>query len=121
VGTVACFLAERARAAVEAGIPKESVILDAGLDLGKTWEQSLALLRASARLCQLGHPVLLSASNKTFLGRLLDLDIDERAVPSLAAVALGVSLGCRIVRVHDVAGTRRVCDVLSAVLEAGCG
>jgi len=118
VTAVSDFLLDRATRAEEAGIPKERVVLDAGLDLGKTWEQSLELLRASARLADLGYPLLLSASNKTFLGRFLELEIDERNEASLAAAALGVTLGCRIVRAHDVRGTRRVCDVLAAVMEA---
>ncbi len=118
VEVVRTFLADRAARAVAAGIGPDRVILDAGLDLGKTAEQSLTLLRGSAVLAALGHPLLLSASNKTFLGAVLDLDIDRRGEASLAAAAVGVSLGCRIVRVHDVAGTRRVCDSLAAVLEA---
>ena len=69
-------------------------------------------------LVALGFPVLLSASNKTFLGALFDLELTERREASLAAAALGVSLGCRILRVHDVAGTRRVRDALAAVAEA---
>jgi dihydropteroate synthase len=118
VGEVAAFLVERAQRAVAAGIPADRIVLDAGLDLGKTAEHSLELLRASARLAGLGHPLLLSASNKTFLGKVLDLEIDERAEASVAALSLGVSLGCRIVRVHDVAAARQACDVVSAILEA---
>ena len=115
---MAGFLRDRAAVAEAAGIPPDRIVLDAGLDLGKTWEQSLELLRASPVLAALGYPVLLSASNKTFLGRALDLEIDERGDASLAAAAVGVAGGCRIVRAHDVRGTRRVCDVLAAVLEA---
>jgi dihydropteroate synthase len=118
VAEVGEFLAERARWALAAGIASDRIVLDAGLDLGKTAVQSLVLLRASDRLAAQGFPVLLSASNKTFLGKLLDLEIDQRGPASLAATALGVSLGCRIVRAHDVLGTRRVCDVLAAILEA---
>jgi len=118
VGAVSDFLLDRARRAEQGGIPPERIVLDAGLDLGKTWQQSLELLRASDRLAALGYPLLLSASNKTFLGRLFDLEIDDRNDASLAAAALGVTLGCRIVRAHDVRGTRRVCHVLAAVLEA---
>ncbi len=118
VADVNGFLAERAAWARAAGIPARRVILDAGLDLGKTAEQSLSLLRGSATLVALGFPVLLSASNKTFLGALFDLELTERREASLAAAALGVSLGCRILRVHDVAGTRRVRDALAAVAEA---
>ncbi|HVC70275.1 MAG TPA: dihydropteroate synthase [Acidimicrobiales bacterium] len=115
---VRTFLVERAARATAAGISPDRIVLDAGLDLGKTAEQSLALLRGSSALAQLGHPLLLSASNKTFLGAVLDLDIDHRGEASLAAAALGVALGCRIVRVHDVAGSRAVCDSLAAVMEA---
>ena len=117
VAEVRAALAEHARRAEAAGIPAERLMIDAGLDLGKTAEQSLVLLQQSERLAELGYPLLLSASNKTFLGRLLDLGIDERREASLAATALGVIGGARIVRAHDVKGTRRVCDSLAAILE----
>jgi len=119
VADVSAFLLERAARATAAGIPPDRIVIDAGLDLGKTAEQSLTLLRASDRLAAQGFPLLLSASNKTFLGKVLDLEIGERREASLAATALGVSLGCRVVRVHDVAGTRQVCDVLAAVMRSG--
>jgi dihydropteroate synthase len=116
---VAAFLVERAERALGAGIPPERIVIDAGLDLGKTAHQSLLLLRGSTALADLGYPLLLSASNKTFLGVLLDLAIDRRRTASLSAAALGVVLGCRVLRVHDVAGTCRVRDALAAVAEAG--
>jgi dihydropteroate synthase len=115
VDAVTTFLVERASWAEAAGIAPDRIILDAGLDLGKTAEQSLALLRASDRLLELGYPLLLSASNKTFLGVLLDLPLGERRDASVAAAALGVSLGCRVVRVHDVAAHRQACAVLAAI------
>ena len=118
VADVARFLEERATRALVAGIPPARIVIDAGLDLGKTAEHSLILLRESGYLASLGYPLLLSASNKTFLGRILGLEIDERREASLAAAALGIARGCRIVRVHDVAGTVRVRDVLSSILGA---
>jgi len=118
VSDVAAFLTERAGRACAAGVPAERIVLDAGLDLGKTAEQSLALLRASQRLASLGYPLLLSASNKTFLGKVLDLKITERGAASIGAAALGISWGCRIIRVHDVLGTCRARDALAAVSEA---
>ena len=118
VTDVNAFLAERGHRAEAAGIPRTRIALDAGLDLGKTWEQSLVLLRASDRLAAVGYPVLLSASNKTFLGKLLDLEINQRRFASHAAHALGIRLGCRILRAHDVRGARRVADVLAAIMEA---
>ncbi|HEX3841193.1 MAG TPA: dihydropteroate synthase [Acidimicrobiales bacterium] len=119
VETVRAFLLERADRARESGLAPDRIILDAGLDLGKTAAQSLSLLRASDQLASLGFPLLLSASNKTFLGVTLGLEIGDRGAASLAATALGVTLGCRIVRVHDVAGHRQACDALAAILEIG--
>lgn len=119
VEDVAAALTALGQRAVEAGIPPERVVVDAGHDLGKTWQQSVALLRASTRLAGLGYPLLLSASNKTFLGRLLDLEIGERREATMAACAIGVARGARILRVHDVKGARRVRDALEAVMEAG--
>jgi dihydropteroate synthase len=118
VADVCSFLTERATRALAAGIPPERIVLDAGLDLGKTAAQSLTLLRASPTLAALGYPLLLSASNKTFLGVTLDLALTERGPASLGAAALGLAWGCRIVRVHDVKGTRRVRDVAAAVSAA---
>ncbi len=118
VEDVAGFLGERADRARQAGIPDERIIVDAGLDLGKTPAQSALLLRRSDRLAALGWPLLLSASNKTFLGTAFGLAVGERGGATLAAHSLGVSLGCRLVRAHDVRAARRVCDTLAAVMSA---
>ena len=116
VDAVRTFVLERADRAIESGLTPDRIVLDAGLDLGKTAQQSLTLLRASDQLASLGYPLLLSASNKTFLGVTLGLEIGDRRQASIAATALGVTLGCRIVRVHDVAGNRRASDALEAIL-----
>jgi dihydropteroate synthase len=118
VGDVTAFLLDRARRAEAAGLDPARIVLDAGLDLGKTWEQSLELLRRSDRLASLGYPLLLSASNKRFIGELLGLDISDRRPESLTTTAYGVIHGCRIVRVHDVLGSVRVCAMIAAMLEA---
>jgi dihydropteroate synthase len=116
--TVCEFLLDRRQRALDAGVTSQRIIVDAGLDLGKTAAQSLQLLRDSAQIASLGAPLLLSASNKTFLGVMFDLVVTERREPSLAATALGIASGCRVVRVHDVAGTVRVRDTLARVMEA---
>jgi len=116
VDAVRGFLRARAEAAEAAGIPRERVMIDAGLDLGKTEPQSLELLRAHDRLAELGWPLFLSASNKRFLGDLAGTTVDDRRESSHAAHALGITLGCRILRAHDVRGARRTADVMAAVL-----
>jgi dihydropteroate synthase len=118
VTEVRSFLADRARRAQAEGIAADKIVIDAGLDLGKTAAQSLELLRASPSLAELGYPLLLSASNKDFLGTLFDLRADERGDATLGAAAVGIALGCRVVRVHDVSGARQVRDALEAVLRA---
>jgi len=115
--SVKTFLLDRRQRAYDAGLTHEQIVLDAGLDLGKTAAQSLELLRRSSDLAALGSPLLLSASNKTFLGVLLNLEVTDRRDASLAAAALGITQGCRILRVHDVVGTVRVRDTLERLLD----
>ncbi len=117
VKEVSTFLLERARWAEAAGISADRIMVDAGLDLGKTTRHSLVLLRDSSVLAALGYPLFLSVSNKDFLGEVLNLRVHERRDPTLSAVAWGVARGARVVRVHDVLGAKRVCTVLSAILE----
>jgi dihydropteroate synthase len=116
VADVSAFLLERAKRAEAAGLTAEQIVLDAGLDLGKTPAQSALLLRETAVHAELGYPLLLSASNKRFVGELLLRSIDDRRPESLAAVAYGVLNGCRVVRVHDVQGSVRVCRTVEALL-----
>jgi dihydropteroate synthase len=112
------FLADRAARARAAGIPRERIMVDAGLDLGKSELQSKILLRSSDALTALGYPVFLSASNKRFLWTLLDVERGSAGDGTMAAHSLGIALGCRILRAHDVRNGRRVADSMAAILEA---
>lgn len=116
VDSVVRFLDDRAGRALAAGIPRERVTIDAGLDLGKTEAMSAELLRRSDVLADLGYPLFLSASNKRFLGDLTGTEVDDRRPATIAAHALGIGRGCRILRAHDVKGSRRVADVMAAIL-----
>jgi dihydropteroate synthase len=118
VPDVCAFLADRAAQAVAAGIAPERIMVDAGLDLGKSEPQSLVLLRASGELARLGFPLFLSASNKRFLWHLLDVDVASAGNGTIAAHSLGIALGCRILRSHDVRASRRVADTMAAILGA---
>jgi dihydropteroate synthase len=118
VTAVESYLRTRLEWALGAGLGADQVIFDAGLDLGKTTPQSLELLGASTRLARLGQPLLLSASNKGFLGDLLGYPVGERQEATVAALALGVTLGARVMRVHDAQAARRVARTIEAVLGA---
>ncbi len=115
VGEVIGFLRDRATYAQAQGVARESVIVDAGFDLGKTTAQSLELLRRTSELVEEGYPVLISASNKGFLGETLGLAIDDRRFASLGAACYGWLAGASIFRVHDAGGTRRALDALAAI------
>ena len=119
VADVAAALRRLADRAEVAGLPASRIVVDPGLDLGKTWQQSLRLLADFAVFAGLGYPLLLAASNKIFLGRLLDLDHHERHAATVAACALGVARGARVVRVHDARGTRHAVDLATALQELG--
>ena len=119
VANVTEFLLDRAQRALDAGISKEKIVIDAGLDLGKTTPQSIELLRASASLADHGYPLLLSASMKGFLGETFGIEVGDRREASIAANALGMALGCRVLRVHDAAGIRRARYEIQMILDAG--
>jgi dihydropteroate synthase len=108
-------LVGRARAA---GLPRERIVVDPGLDLGKTWQQSLELLAAFPRFAALDQPLLLAASNKIFLGRLLGLEKHERGEATVAACAIAALDGARLLRVHDARGARQAAELAGAVLGA---
>jgi dihydropteroate synthase len=110
------FLRVRADQALAAGVAPERIMVDAGLDLGKTPAMSTELLHHSDDLVALGFPVFLSASNKGFLGELASTEVNDRREVTFGAHALGVALGCRILRAHDVKGNRRLADTMSTIL-----
>jgi dihydropteroate synthase len=118
VDDVCRALLDLAKRAMTAGLHPEQIILDPGLDLGKTWWQSVRLLAGMDRFARLGHPLLLGASHKIFLGRLLGVGKHERGAATTAATAIGVLRGCRVLRVHDAAEARHAADLAAAVLRA---
>ena len=109
------YLAQRIRAAIEAGIGRERIVIDPGFGFGKTLEHNLALLRELKSLTTLGVPVLAGLSRKGMVGALTGRKVDERVHGSLAAALLAVEEGASIVRVHDVAATRDALAVWRAV------
>lgn len=113
---------ERALARAEAlGIARAQTILDPGLGFGKTYGQNLLLLRRLEALAELGRPVMVGASRKSFLGHLTGAAPPERVPGSLAAAGWAAARGAALVRVHDVAATVQFLRVWQAIAEAGIG
>jgi dihydropteroate synthase len=99
-----------------AGVPGERIILDPGIGFGKTVEQNLALIDHLDEIKALGFPVLLGPSRKSFIGYTLDLPADQRLEGTAAAVAVGITRGADIVRVHDVLAMVRVARMTDAIV-----
>jgi dihydropteroate synthase len=102
--------------ALEAGVERERIIVDPGLGFGKTVEQNLQVIANLAELRVLGRPILLGPSRKSFVGYTLDLPPEERVEGTAAAVAVGISEGADIVRVHDVKEMTRVARMTDAIV-----
>lgn len=110
------FLAARVRALRRQGLDPDRMIVDPGIGFGKTVEHNLTLLRDLDELRSLGLPVLVGASRKSFMGRLLgELDVEERLASTLAAHAAAVLFGASAIRVHDVRQHRHLVTVLQAI------
>lgn len=114
-------LREAMARARRAGIAAERLVVDPGLGFAKRARHSLMLLRHLSALRSLGAPILVGPSRKSFIGAVLDLPPWERLEGTAAAVALSVSEGAHIVRVHDVQEMRRVADVAAAIRSEGVG
>jgi len=108
-------LAARLEAARQAGVAPEQVALDPGIGFGKTVRHNFELLARLGELEALGRPLVVGVSRKSFIGRTLDLPPDQRLEGGLAAAAVAVYLGARIVRTHDVAATVRAVRVADAL------
>jgi dihydropteroate synthase len=118
VGEVGAHLAGRLAAATGAGIAAEAVALDPGIGFGKTAAHNLELLARLGELAGTGRPVLVGVSRKSFLGGVLGLPVDQRLEGGLAAAAVAVFLGARVVRTHDVAATVRAVRIADALRAA---
>ncbi|MFD0456727.1 dihydropteroate synthase [Streptomyces violaceoruber] len=105
-------LAERA---VGLGVPRESVLIDPGHDFGKNTRHSLEATRRLGEMVETGWPVLVSLSNKDFVGETLDRPVKERLIGTLATTAVSAWLGARVYRVHEVAETRQVLDMVATI------
>lgn len=113
VSEVQAELEEAARRARDRGV---TVMIDPGIGFGKTLEHNLTLLRHLDRLHVAGCPMLLGTSRKGFIGSLLDLPVQERVEGTMATVALSVSQGVDVVRVHDVREAVRTVRVADAIM-----
>lgn len=105
-----------AERALAAGVARESIVIDPAHDFGKNTFHSLEVTRRLSEMVETGWPVLVSLSNKDFVGETLDLPVGERLIGTLAATAVSAQAGARIYRVHEVVETRQVVDMVWTIM-----
>ena len=116
VAEVKAFLAERLEAATAAGIAEERIWLDPGIGFGKTAVHNMELLRRLGELRDLGRPLVIGTSRKSFIGRVDGSAAGERLGGTIASSVLAAAEGAEVLRVHDVAEVRQALTVASAIL-----
>jgi dihydropteroate synthase len=116
VDDVKAFLAARVAFAVGEGVAEERIWLDPGIGFGKTVEHNLELLRRLAELRDLGRPLVIGTSRKSFIGKIDSSAVDERLGGSIASSVLAAAEGADVLRVHDVAEVAQAMRVAEAVL-----
>lgn len=115
MGEIAQFLKERLDFAQSKGILKDRIIVDPGIGFGKTLEHNYEIMRNLKELKELGFPILMGTSRKSFIGKTLNLDVDDRLEGSLATVTMSIMNGADIVRVHDVLKSKRAAQMTDAI------
>lgn len=110
------FLKEAAEGAVAAGIKRDMIIIDPGIGFGKTFEHNLAIIRELDRFSALDMPVLLGTSRKSFIGRILENEPDERDIGTMATLSAGIMNGAHIVRVHNVKMAIETAKVMDEII-----
>jgi len=111
------YFEERINFADSMGIKGKNIILDPGIGFGKRFEDNLAILKNLKEFKKLEKPLLVGLSRKSFIGKILDLPVEERLEGSLGALAYSIMQGANIVRVHDVKESVRVAKVMDAILK----
>jgi len=119
MGEIAHFLDRAIRRALDAGIGGDQIVIDPGIGFGKTKEHNLEILKRLSELKVLGKPILVGPSRKGFIGRVLDLPVDDRLEGTLAATAHAIAQGARLIRVHDVRPAVRTARMIEACLSPG--
>jgi dihydropteroate synthase len=116
VDDVKAFLATRVEAAIASGVEEERIWLDPGIGFGKTAEHNLELLRRLAELRELGRPLVVGTSRKSFIGKVDGSDASERLGGTIASTVLAAAEGAEVLRVHDVAEVDQAMAVAAAIL-----
>ncbi len=117
IGEIAKFLRKRIEFALKKGIKEEKIIIDPGIGFGKRVEDNLRILKYLDSFKSLGFPILIGASRKSYMGKLLDLPVEERLESTIASDVIASLKGASIIRVHDVKENLRAIRMMEKIME----
>ena len=115
ISEIRFFFQERISEAGKKGIHPEQILIDPGIGFGKTTEHNLDILRRLRDFQSLNKPILIGVSRKSFIGKILNLPVNDRMEGTTATVAWAIAHGADVVRVHDVKAMRRVAQMTDAI------
>jgi len=110
------YLEESTEIAERAGVDERQIIIDPGIGFGKSVEDNLRIISRLTEFKSLGKPIMLGLSRKSFIGRILNAEVDQRAEGTLASISAAIMNGANILRVHDVAPARKAAQMADAIL-----
>ena len=118
MGEVTDYLEKSSEKALKAGIEKDCLVIDPGIGFGKTPEDNYKIIKNLSQLKELGMPVMIGTSRKSFIGKATGGEPEQRLEGTAATIAAAIMNGCHIVRVHDVAAMKKVAAVTDAIVHA---
>lgn len=111
------FLTNQVDFAINKGVSSDKIIIDPGIGFGKTLNDNYEIIAKLSQICDLGHPVLVGPSRKSFIGTTLDEPVEKRLEGSITAAAMCYHSGAKILRVHDVKETKKSLSIVKKIIE----
>ncbi len=116
-GEIMGFLSKAIDQAVKIGIKRNLIIIDPGIGFGKSFDNNLNIIKELNKFRTLGQPILVGTSNKSFIGRVLDLPVESRETGTMATIAAAVINGANIIRAHNVKAARETVTIIDAIMK----
>ena len=117
VDEICDFLTNQVNFAINKGVSSDKIIVDPGIGFGKTLNDNYEIIAKLNQICDLGYPVLVGPSRKSFIGATLDEPVEKRLEGSITAAAMCYHSGAKILRVHDVKETKKSLSIVKKIIE----
>jgi dihydropteroate synthase len=118
ISDISTHLLDRAKFAIKNGVKEHNIILDPGIGFGKTINNNFSIINNIDQFAQLGYPILVGASRKSFIGKTLDVNENNRIEGTIVSNVIALERGCKIFRVHDIVETKRALIIANKIFNS---